>query len=138
VSARTVNRLLHDLGYRLPSNRKTLEGRAHPDREAQCPYINRRANAFQKQGQPGVSVDTKTKELRGPCRHGGREWPPQGQPEEVQGHDFPDKVLGQVMPYGLYDEATNTGWVSVGVDHDTAAFAVETIRRWWRHRGSKA
>jgi hypothetical protein len=135
VSARTVNRLLHDLGYSLQSNRKTLEGRAHPDRDAQFQYINRRAKAFQKQGQPVVSVDTKKKELIGQFRNGGREWQPQGQPEEVQGHDFPDKALGKVIPYGVYDEATNTGWVSVGVDHDTAEFAVETVRRWWRHMG---
>jgi hypothetical protein len=138
VSERTVNRLLHDLGYSLQSNRKTLEGSAHPDRDAQFQYINRRAKAFQKQGQPVVSVDTKKKELIGQFRNGGREWQPQGQPEEVQVYDFPDKVLGKVIPYGVYDEATNTGWVSVGVDHDTAEFAVETIRRWWRHMGSKA
>jgi transposase len=137
VSERTVNRLLHDLGYSLQSNRKTLEGRAHPDRDAQFQYINRRAKAFQKQGQPVVSVDTKKKELIGQFRNGGREWHPQGQPEEVQGHDFPDKALGKVIPYGVYDDATNTGWVSVGVDHDTAEFAVETVRRWWRHMGSQ-
>jgi len=137
VSERTVNRLLHDLGYSLQSNRKTLEGRAHPDRDAQFQSINRRAKAFQKQGQPVVSVDTKKKALIGQFRNGGREWQPQGQPEEVQGHDFPDKALGKVIPYGVYDEATNTGWVSVGVDHDTAEFAVETVRRWWRHMGSQ-
>ena len=136
VSERTVNRLLHDLGYSLQANRKTLEGRAHPDRDAQFQDINRRAKAFQKQGQPVISVDTKKKELVGQCRHGGREWHPQGQPEEVQGHDFPDKVLGKVIPYGVYDEATNRGWVSVGIDPDTAEFAVETVRRWWRHMGS--
>jgi hypothetical protein len=138
VSERTVNRLLHDLGYSLQSNRKTLEGSAHPDRDAQFQYINRRANAFQKQGQPVVSVDTKKKELVGRFRHGGREWCPQGQPEEVEVHDFPSKTLGKVIPYGVYDEATNTGWVSVGVDHDTAEFAVETVRRWWRQMGSQA
>jgi hypothetical protein len=137
VSERTVNRLLHDLGYSLQANRKTLEGRAHPDRDAQFQYINRRAKAFQKQGQPVISVDTKKKELVGQFRNGGREWYPQGQPEEVQGHDFPDKVLGKVIPYGVYDEATNSGWVSVGIDHDTAEFAVETVRRWWRHMGSE-
>ncbi len=85
-----------------------------------------------------VSVDTTTKALRSQCRHGSREWPPQGQPEEGQGHDCPDKALGKGIPYGVYDEATHTGWVSVGVDHDTAACAVETVRRWWRHRGRKA
>ena len=131
VSERTVNRLLHDLGYSLQSNRKTLEGRAHPDRDAQFHSINRRAKAFQKQGQPVISVDTKKKALVGQFRNGGREWHPQGQPEEVQVHDFPDKVLGKVIPYGVYDEATNSGWVSVGIDQDTAAFAVETVRRWW-------
>ena len=137
VSERTVNRLLHDLGYSLQSNRKTLEGSTHPDRDAQFKYINRRANAFQKQSQPVISVDTKKKELVGQFRNGGREWSPQGQPEEVEIHDFPSKTLGKVIPYGVYDEATNTGWVSVGVDHDTAEFAVETVRRWWRHMGSQ-
>jgi len=137
VSERTVNRLLHDLGYSLQANRKTLEGRAHPDRDAQFQYINRRAKAFQRQGQPVISVDTKKKELVGQFRQSGREWQPQGQPEEVQVHDFPAEALGKVIPYGVYDEATNTGWVSVGIDHDTAAFAVETVRRWWRHMGSK-
>src|SRR5215510_6525848 len=112
VSERTVNRLLHELGYRLQSNRKT-------------------------QGEPVISVDTKKKELVGQFRNGGREWQPQGQPEEVQVHDFRDKVLGKVIPYGVYDEATNSGWVSVGIDHDTAEFAVETVRRWWRHMGSR-
>ena len=137
VSERTVNRLLHDLGYSLQANRKTLEGRHHPDRDAQFQYINRRAKVFQKQGQPVVSVDTKKKELLGQYRNGGQEWQRHGQPEEVNVHDFPDKVLGKIIPYGVYDEATNTGWVSVGVDHDTAEFAVETVRRWWRHMGSQ-
>ena len=137
VSERTVNRLLHDLGYSLQANRKTLEGRAHPDRDAQFQYINRRAKTFQGQGQPVVSVDTKKKELVGQFRQSGREWHPQGQPEEVQVHDFPNEALGKVIPYGVYDEATNSGWVSVGIDHDTAAFAVETVRRWWRYMGSK-
>ena len=135
VSERTVNRLLHARGYSLQANRKTLEGRAHPDREAPFHYINCRAKAFQKQGQPVISVDTKKKALVGQFRNGGREWHPQGQPEEVQVHDFPDKVLGKVIPYGVYDEATNSGWVSVGIDHDTAEFAVETVRRWWWHMG---
>jgi hypothetical protein len=137
VSERTVNRLLHDLGSSLQSNRKTLEGSTHPDREAQCQYIHRRAKAFQRQGQPVVSVDTKKKEWVGQFRHGGREWSPQGQPEEVEVHDFPSTTLGKVIPYGVYDEATNTGWVSVGVDPDTAEFAVETGRRWWRHMGNQ-
>ena len=137
VRARTVNRLLHDLGYSLQSNRKTLEGSTHPDRDAPFQDIHRRAKAFQQQGQPVISVDTTKKELVGQFRHGGREWSPQGQPEEVGVHDFPSKTLGKVIPYGVYDEATNTGWVSVGVDHDTAEFAVETVRRWWRHMGSQ-
>lgn len=137
VSERTVNRLLHQLGYSLQSNRKTREGHDHPDREAQFQYIHRRAQAFQKQRQPVISVDTKKKELVGHYRNNGQEWHPRGQPTEVNVHDFPDEVLGKVIPYGVYDEATNTGWVSVGVDHDTAEFAVETVRRWWRHMGSQ-
>jgi transposase len=137
VSERTVNRLLHDLGYSLQSNRKTIEGCHHPDRDAQFQYINRRAKAFQRQGHPVVSVATKQKELGGQFRNGGREWHPQGQPEKVQVHDFPGEALGQGIPYGVYDEATNTGWVSVGVDHDTAEFAVETVRRWWWHMGKQ-
>src|SRR5262249_51034564 len=137
VSERTVNRLLHDLGYSLQSNRKTLEGCHHPDRDAQFHYINRRAKGFQKQGQPVLSVDTKKKDWVGKSRKGGQGWHRQGQPEEVNVHDFPDKVLGKIIPYGVYDEATNTGWVSVGVDHDTAEFAVETVRRWWRYMGSQ-
>ena len=135
VSERTVNRLLHDLGYSLQANRKTLEGRAHPDRDAQFQYINRRAKVFQKQGQPVISVDTKKKELVGQFRQSGREWHPQGQPEEVQVHDFPNEALGKVIPYGVYDEVTNSGWVSVGIDHDTAAFAVASIQRWWQAVG---
>jgi transposase len=138
VSERTVNRLLHELGYSLQSNRKTLEGCHHPDRDAQFQYLNRRAKAFQRQGQPVVSVDTKRKEVVGQFRNSGREWHPRGQPERVNVHDFPDEELGTVIPYGVYDMAANTGWVSVGVDHDTAEFAVETLRRWWRHMGHEA
>jgi Rhodopirellula transposase DDE domain len=138
VSERTVNRLLHDLGYSLQSNRKTIEGKGHPDRDAQFQYINRRVKAFQRQGQPVVSVDTKKKELVGPYRNGGWEWQPKGKPEKVKVHDFPDKGLGKAIPYGVYDMAGNTGWVSVGVDHDTAEFAVETIRRWWNRMGRRA
>lgn len=135
VSERTVNRLLHDLGYSLQSNRETIEGKGHPDRDAQFQFINRRAKAFQRQGQPVVSVDTKKKELVGQYRNGGREWQPKGKPEEVKVHDFIDKGLGKAIPYGVYDMAANNGWVSVGVDHDTAEFAVETIRRWWNRMG---
>jgi hypothetical protein len=137
VSERTVNRLLHALDYSLQSNRKTIEGKSHPDRDAQFQYINRRVKAFQRQGQPVVSVDTKKKELVGQFRNGGREWQPKGQPEEVEVYDFAKKDLGKVIPYGIYDQTANTGWVSVGVDHDTAEFAVETLRRWWRKMGSK-
>ena len=135
VSERSINRLLHALGYSLQSNRKTLEGSHHPDRDAQFQHINQRVQVFQRQRQPVVSVDTKKKDLIGQFRNGDREWAPKGRPELVEVHDFPDKELGKVIPYGVYDMATNTGWVSVGVDHDTAEFAVETIRRWWYHMG---
>ncbi len=138
VSERSVNRLLHELGYSLQANRKTLEGRQHPDRDAQFQYIERRVQEFQGAGQPVVSVDSKKKELVGRYRNGGREWRPEGQPEEVQVHDFPDAELGKALPYGVYDLAANSGWVSVGVDHDTSEFAVETLRRWWRQMGAPA
>jgi transposase len=137
VSERSVSRLLHDLGYSLQSNRKTIEGGDHPDRDAQFQHINRRVRAFQRQGQPVVSVDTKKKELVGRFRNGGREWQPKGRPEEVKVHDFAEKDLGKVIPYGIYDPTSNTGWVSVGVDHDTAEFAVESLRRWWRKMGNR-
>jgi Rhodopirellula transposase DDE domain len=137
VSERTVNRLLHVLDYSLQSNRKTIEGKGHPDRDAQFQYINRRVQAFQRRGQPVVSVDAKKKELVGQFRNGGREWQPKGQPEEVEVYDFAKKDQGKVIPYGIYDQTINTGWVSVGVDHDTAEFAVETLRRWWRNMGSQ-
>ena len=138
VSERTVNRMLHGLGYSLQANRKTLEGKQHADRDAQFDYISRRVQEFQAGGQPVVSVDAKKKELLGPYRNGGREWRPKGQPEEVDVHDFPDKELGKAIPYGVYDLTANAGWVSVGVDHDTAEFAVETLRRWWREMGQAA
>jgi transposase len=137
ASERSVNRLLHSLGYSLQSNRKTIEGKGHPDRDAQFQHINRRVKAFQRQGQPVVSVDAKKKELVGQFRNGGREWQPQSQPEEVEVYDFAKKDLGKAIPYGIYDQATDTGWVSVGVDHDTAEFAVETLRRWWRNMGRR-
>jgi transposase len=135
ASERSVNRLLHDLGYSLQSNRKTIEGKDHPDRDAQFRHISRRVVAFQRRRQPVVSVDTKKKELIGRFRNGGREWRPKGRPEEVKAHDFVEKDLGKAIPYGIYDPTANTGWVSVGVDHDTAEFAVETLRRWWRRMG---
>jgi hypothetical protein len=137
ASERSVNRLLHALGYSLQSNRKTIEGVDHPDRDAQFQYINRRVKSFQRRRQPVISVDTKKKELVGQFRNGGREWQPKGRPEKVQVHDFPDKDLGKAIPYGVYDQTANTGWVCVGVDHDTAEFAVETLRRWWRKMGSR-
>ena len=137
VSERTVNRMLHDAGYSLQANRKMLEGNQHPDRDAQFKYINRRVKAFQKLGQPVVSVDAKKKELVGKYKNNGKEWRRKGQPEAVNVHDFPDKVLGKAIPYGIYDLTNDTGWVSVGVDHDTATFAVETLRRWWRKMGSQ-
>ncbi len=136
VSERTVNRLLHDMGYSLQSNRKTLEGRQHPDRDAQFNHINRRAKAFMRGGAPVVSVDTKKKELVGDFRNGGREWRPAGEPEKVRVHDFKDAELGKAIPYGVYDVAADAGWVSVGADHDTASFAAETLRRWWLRMGS--
>ena len=138
VSERTVNRLLHELGYRLQANRKTLEGAQHADRDAQFKHINRRGRAFQALRQPVVSVDTKKKELVGEYRNGGREWRPKGQPERVKVHDFVDKTLGKAIPYGIYDVTGDSGWVSVGEDHDTAVFAVETLRRWWLKMGSVA
>ena len=138
VSERTVNRLLHELGYSLQANRKTLEGNQHADRDAQFKQINRRVRAFQRLRQPVVSVDTKKKELIGQFRNGGREWRPKGAPEPVKVHDFVDKSLGKAIPYGVYDVTNDAGWVSVGEDHDTAAFAVETLRRWWLRMGSVA
>ena len=135
VSERSVNRLLHALGYSLQANRKTLEGKQHPDRDAQFNHMNRRVRAFQRRRQPVVSVDTKKKELVGPFENAGRAWRPRGHPEPVRVHDFPDKTLGKAIPYGVYDLTHDAGWVSVGVDHDTASFAVETLRRWWRRMG---
>jgi transposase len=137
VSERTVNRLLHILGYSLQSNRKTLASGDHPDRDDQFEHLNRRVKAFQRQKQPVVSVDAKKKELLGQYRNGGREWRPKGQPEEVKVYDFVDETLDKVIPYGVYDLTTNRGWISVGIDHDTAEFAVESLRRWWQHMGSK-
>jgi transposase len=137
VSYQTVSELLHDLDYSLQANQKTLEGSHHADRNEQFEYINRKAKRYLKQGEPVISVDTKKKELVGDFKNGGREWQFKGKPEPVRVHDFeikqPDK--GKVAPYGVYDLGRNEGWVNVGVDHDTAAFAVESIRRWWRLMG---
>src|SRR5579862_742486 len=135
VSPEWVRRTLHTLRYSLQGNRKTREGGDHPDRDAQFVHINEQAAAFLAAGEPVISVDAKKKELVGDCKNGGREWQPKGQPEAVQVYDFPSKELGRVTPYGVYDLAANAGWVSVGIDHDTAAFAVATIRRWWERTG---
>jgi len=126
------------MNYSLQSNRKTTEGKQHSDRDAQFKYINQKSQEQQRRGQPVISVDTKKKELVGDFKNAGREWRPQGDPEKVRGHDFIDKELGKVAPYGVYDLIRNNGWVSVGIDHDTAAFAVATIRQWWRKMGRQA
>ena len=138
VSHSSVASLLRDMNYSLQANRKTTEGKQHPDRDAQFNYINQTAQQQQRRGQPVISVDTKKKELVGDFANKGREWRPQGDPEKVRVHDFIDKELGKVAPYGVYDLTRNNGWVSVGIDHDTAAFAVETIRQWWRKMGRPA
>ena len=140
VSYQTVAELLHALDYSLQANQKTLEGSQHADRDQQFEHINRKAQRYLKQGQPVISVDTKKKELVGDFKNAGREWQLNGEPEPVRVHDFeirqPDK--GKVAPYGVYDLGRNVGWVSVGVDHDTAAFAVESIRRWWSWMGRQS
>ena len=135
VSHNTVAALLGEAGYSLQANRKTREGSAHPDRNAQFEYLNGQVERFLERGQPAISVDTKKKELVGDFKNGGRDWRPQGQPEKVRVHDFLDKKLGKAIPYGVYDIFSNQGWVSVGIDHDTAQFAVSTIRRWWKEMG---
>jgi transposase len=135
ISHQTVGRLLTDLGYSLQSNRKTEEGKDHPDRDAQFEHINRLVRRYQRRGQPVISVDTKKKEIVGNYKNPGREREPKGQPRRVKSKDFPDKELGKVSPYGIYDLTANEGWVNVGIDHDTAEFAVESIRRWWYRMG---
>jgi len=135
VSHRLVAELLHELDYSLQANRKTKEGDSHPDRDAQFEHINARVKSFQAAGQAAISVDTKKKELVGDFKNGGREWQPQGEPEKVRVHDFLIPGLGKVAPYGIYDMTHNLGWVNVGIDHDTATFAVESIRRWWYSMG---
>ena len=137
ISERTVNNLLHEMGYSLQGNQKTLEGKQHPDRNQQFRHIERKSRKFLKKNQPVISVDTKKKELVGQHKNMGNEWHPKGNPELVKVHDFPDPNLPKASPYGVYDLSTNTGWVSVGTDHDTAEFAVETIRRWWLSMGRK-
>jgi DDE family transposase len=133
----TVAKLLGLLGYSLQANVKTREGSSHPDRDAQFEHINAVAKAAVAAGQPVISVDTKKKELVGDFKNAGREWRPKGEPELVRVHDFKDKQLGKAIPYGVYDIAANQGWVSVGIDHDTAQFAVNSIRSWWQHLGRR-
>jgi transposase len=137
TSHRMVAELLKAMGYSLQANRKTIEGSSHPDRDAQFEHIYYKVKAFQEEGQPVISVDTKKKELVGNYKNRGQEWRPKGQPEEVLVHDFESPGEGKVNPYGVYDLMQNTGWVNVGVDYDTAAFAVESIRRWWLTMGNK-
>jgi len=137
VSPRTVAKELKEQEFSLQSNRKTREGTSHPDRNEQFAHINEQVMAFQRQGQPAISVDTKKKELVGDFKNSGQEWRPGGQPEEVRVHDFRDPKMPKAIPYGVYDLARNEGWVSVGIDHDTARFATASIRRWWRKMGRK-
>lgn len=133
-----VGELLHQIDYSLQANQKTLEGNSHPDRNAQFEHIHQKVKEFQTMGQPIISVDTKKKELVGNFKNGGREVRPKGDPEKVNGHDFEDPALGKVNPYGVYEPTRNVGWVNVGIDYDTVAFAAESIRRWWYLMGKEA
>lgn len=137
IGANTVATLLHQAGYSLQANRKTREGASHPDRNAQFEHINAQVRRFQNRDQPAISVDTKKKELIGDFKNAGRKWRQSGDPEEVRVHDFLDKKLGKAIPYGVYDMVNNQGWVSVGIDHDTAQFAVHSIRQWWKQMGRR-
>ncbi|MEV8639458.1 ISAzo13 family transposase [Streptosporangium sp. NPDC051023] len=137
IGADTVADLLRQEGFSLQSNAKTLEGKQHPDRDAQFRYLNERVKTHQAAGQPVISVDTKKKELIGEFKTAGRQWRPAGRPVQVAVHDFPDRDLGKAIPYGVYDLTADSGWVNVGTDHDTAAFAVESIRRWWNGTGQE-
>ena len=136
ISARKVGDLLRALDYSLPANRTIKAGASHPDRNAQFEYVNAQVQAFQQRGHPVIAVDAKKQDLVGECKHGGREWQPAGQPEAVRVHDCPAKTLGKAIPDGVYAVGANQGWVSVGTDHDTAAFAVETVRQWWQQMGA--
>jgi transposase len=136
ISADTVADMLREDGFSLQGNTKTLEGKQHPDRDGQFTYLNEQARTHRDAGQPVISVDTKKKELLGAFKNTGRQWRPTGEPAEVNTHDFPGDSVGKAVPYGIYDITANTGWVNVGTDHDTAAFAVESIRRWWHATGS--
>ena len=138
ISPQSVGRLLQAAGYSLQSNQKTIEGTDHPDRNAQFEHINRTVKQQQQAGQPAISVDTKKKELIGRYFKHGREWYPQGKPLQVKAHDFMDQTLGKVIPYGIYDITQDAGWVSVGIDHDTAEFASKAIERWWMKLGSRS
>lgn len=139
ISMTTVSKILQeDLGYGMQGLRKTREGSSHRDRDAQFHYINALCQEFQKRGQPVVSIDSKKKELVGDFKNGGQEWHPKGQPEPVRVHDFEDKQKGKVTPHGVYDITRNQGWVSVGIDHDTAEFAVDSLRHWWKRMGQPA
>ena len=137
IGDRKVAGLLHQMQYSLQANAKTIEGSDHPDRNAQFEYINAQTKKFLRQDVPVISVDTKKKELVGNFSNGGQEWQPQGEPERTLLHDFPDQELGKVIPYGIYDVGQNQGWVSVGIDHDTAEFAMDSILSWWKHMGCK-
>ena len=137
VSERTVAAMLKAAGYSLQANRKTQEGASHPDRNAQFEHINRQVLSLQRGSQPVISVDTKKKELVGEFKNPGQEWEPAGDPTAVKVHDFPNPRLGKAIPYGVYDLASNEGWVSVGIDHDTARFAAASIQRWWQEMGSE-
>jgi hypothetical protein len=139
LSLTTVSKILHeDLDYGLQGLRKTREGSSHKDRDAQFQHINQQCQAFQQRSQPVISIDSKKKELVGNFKNGGREWHPKGEPEAVRVHDFEDKQKGKVTPHGVYDIGKNQGWVSVGIDHDTAEFAVDSIRHWWKRMGQPA
>jgi len=138
ASHRMVAEILHGMDYSLQANRKTLEGASHPERDAQFQHISDKIRAFQADRQPVISVDTKKKELVGDFKNQGRELRPKGEPEKVRVHDFVIPELGRAAPYGVYDVTQNAGWVSVGVDHDTAAFAAQSIRRWWESMGHEA
>jgi hypothetical protein len=137
VGPRTVAKELKELDFSLQSNRKTRDGDSHPDRDAQFEHINKKARSFMRRGQPVISVDTKKKELVGDFKNAGREWRRRGHPQEVRSHDFPDPKIKKAIPYGVYDLTHNEGWVTVGIDHDTARFATATIKRWWRKMGRK-
>ena len=137
ISHTVIGELLHEMGYSLQANRKTTEGTQHPDRDAQFQHLNAQVQRHLAAGEPAISVDTKKKELIGNFKNGGREWRPAGAPLPVRVHDFMTKAGGRVSPYGVYDLARNAGWVSLGITHDTAAFAVATIGRWWRRMGRR-